>query len=814
MNVAPTSLAVPVRQNRRDSVPLPGPRAGEAPVIPDRQRARTVPDEWAASRMSREQIVSRGLEVFPTSRAMRMSGLKVVLDWLEQMPGETWQQRWLASGADAALRDWPGMVATGTGRRGGGTARPVVVRSAVHALLALDVVRPSMEWMLDQHFHFAIWTVLKARDPEAQSRMEAGFAAHDGIGGDLSKACAAVTRIMMVKGGTLADITVGDCVEYWEARRAVPRKVTEGVLFYTLLFQLGVFGPDAPPNLMAATRRGRLSCEELVDRFGIECAPIRALLIDYLGVRRPGMDYTSLTSLAANLGMLFWRDLELHHPGIASLHLDPPTVAAWKQRLGTISYDPGRAGRAREVPEVVLTHVRAFYLDVNAWAAAEPARWGPLSAPCPVSPAEVSLKKVRRRRKAEKDQRTRALAPVLPALVAAAAGDLRAAQALLDGARAVPHGHQFTVDGQTYTRVDPTAHPENGRIYAVAAGTTDRVDLRYVEERAFWTWAAVEVLRHTGIRIEEMLELTHHSFAAYTLPTTGEVVPLLQIAPSKTDTERVLLVSPELGEVLARIIARVRGTRAAIPLISLWDTPERQWSPLQPFLFQRPKSGVDRPVSGGYLRQQLQRLAAEHHLAYADGTALRFTPHDFRRIFATDALRAGLPPHIAAKVLGHQDVNVTLGYAAIYPEDVITHHRAYIARRRSLRPSEEYRELTAKEWTDFLGHFELRKVELGICTRDFGTPCIHEHACVRCPALRPDPDQQPRLAAILDNLHERLAEARHHGWGGEIAGLEVSIEAATRKMHAMDELRRTHQVTHLGMPDFRGVVGRDTAGPT
>jgi hypothetical protein len=27
-----------------------------------------------------------------------------------------------------------------------------------------------------------------------------------------------------------------------------------------------------------------------------------------------------------------------------------------------------------------------------------------------------------------------------------------------------------------------------------------------------------------------MLELTHHSFVAYTLPTTGEVVPMLQVA--------------------------------------------------------------------------------------------------------------------------------------------------------------------------------------------------------------------------------------------------------------------------------------------
>jgi hypothetical protein len=43
-----------------------------------------------------------------------------------------------------------------------------------------------------------------------------------------------------------------------------------------------------------------------------------------------------------------------------------------------------------------------------------------------------------------------------------------------------------------------------------------------------------------------------------------------------------------------------------------------------------------------------------------------------------------------------------MGYAAIYPEDVIAHHRAFIARRRGERPSEEYRDLTALEWDEFL----------------------------------------------------------------------------------------------------------------
>lgn len=141
---------------------------------------------------------------------------------------------------------------------------------------------------------------------------------------------------------------------------------------------------------------------------------------------------------------------------------------------------------------------------------------------------------------------------------------------------------------------------------------------------------------------------------------------------------------------------------------------------------------------------------------------------------------------------------------------MITHHRAFVARRRALRPSEEYRDLSPEEWDEFLTHFELRKVELGICTRDFGTPCIHKHACIRCPALRPDPAQHRRLEEILANLRDRMAEAEAHGWRGETAGLEVSIAAAEAKLASMRQLAGRHQTTFLGMPDFRPAAGRVT----
>ncbi len=179
----------------------------------------------------------------------------------------------------------------------------------------------------------------------------------------------------------------------------------------------------------------------------------------------------------------------------------------------------------------------------------------------------------------------------------------------------------------------------------------------------------------------------------------------------------------------------------------------------------------------------------------------------------TTSLMNGMPPHIAQLILGHKDINTTMGYKAVYPEEAINGHRAFIARRRDLRPSEEYRTPTDEEWEEFLGHFERRRVALGDCGRAYGTSCIHEHSCVRCPLLRVSPDQRPRLAGIRDNLIARIDEAGREGWIGEAEGLKVSLAAANAKLAQVDGLaaRRTAAVS-LGTPTFRDIAGR-TAAP-
>ncbi|MEV5129024.1 MULTISPECIES: site-specific integrase [unclassified Streptomyces] len=764
---------------------------------------------WWQTRQSRESLVERLLGLFTDPSAsltrdkMRRRGLSKALDWLEGQPGETWQDRWMASGADAAGFEWTALSLKGRGATKRHQRDELATGLAL--LVAGQAIRPSYVWLLRQRLTVMLTETRAASDPDAFQRLDQ--LAQHATASARSDALNKLTWIVIRKGGRVSDITVGDCIELTATLEEHHFRGSAGrPLFYALLKETGVLPASAPPRLRVLRIEGRRSVEQIVDGYGIECRAVRDLLVEYFTERAPELDHVSLRSIARNLCRLFWRDLEIHHPGIDSLRLAPEVAQAWKERLAHIRDAEGHPVRPRVNFRSELVFVRAFYQDIARWAADDPARWAPWVAPCPIKASECATKKSRSRVKSRMDQRTRTQLPLLPALLRAVDRQRKDAEARITAARATPAGGRFFIAGEEFER---SRSGQAGRVYATAVATVRRRNLTHEEEAAFWSWATVEVLRHTGIRIEEMLELTHHSFIAYTLPTTGEVVPMLQVAPSKTDAERLLLVSPELAEVLTAVIFRVRAGSAALPLVSAYDVFEQIWSPPMPFLFQRRYGTEDRPLTRSYIRECLVATSQSAQITVA-GDPLEWRPHDFRRIFVTDAIRSGLPPHIAAKICGHAALDTTMGYAAIYPEDVISHHRAFIARRRTERPSEEYRELTATEWDEFLSHFELRKVALGTCGRDYATPCQHENACVRCPLLLVDPTQMPRLQEIHGNLIDRLQEAKDQGWLGEVAAIETTLAAAAQKLEAMRDRAAQPSTVHLGMPDIRRDAGRSS----
>ena len=138
--------------------------------------------------------------------------------------------------------------------------------------------------------------------------------------------------ILGAKGCLLADVTVGDVLQLLEVEAVAHVSVmAHGPVFYRLLHQLGVLGADAPATLREAQAAGQRSPEELIDQYQLTCRPVRDLLVDYLKERQPALDYTSLRSLAYDLAMGFWKDIERHHPGADNLQRDcqPRPSPSW-----------------------------------------------------------------------------------------------------------------------------------------------------------------------------------------------------------------------------------------------------------------------------------------------------------------------------------------------------------------------------------------------------------------------------------------------------------------------------------------------------
>jgi integrase len=756
-------------------------------------------------RCSAEQIITRldahardrGFSEWRRQRALR--GGRLIVRWLLEHPGDGWQQRWLA--ADGDRLEWldtifdPHLVAAGRDTNVVGLA----------SLLLIRVVLPSYDMLAAYRSHTLYPEARQSIQPEAFARVVRRATDNGMLARRIDAGLNVLTRILLHTGRDLEQLTGDDFEELRQWQRQRSATSVDGIVpAWDLLRGVEIL----PKNLTyaASVRPGQRPTPELVDRYQLRCTPVRDLLVRYLEERRPSLDYVSFTQLVSMIVVAFWLDIERHHPEVDSLHLPAEVATAWKERLKYIRR-PGKAPQPRKSYLHTLVMVRGFYLDLQQWSLEDPS-WAPHAVPSPIRRTDTTgMRKERRKTIATMHQRVRERLPQLPVLVEVAERRRADQRALLALAQATPIGNDF-IHGDVRYRRTAYSNRRHGRgrpevVLVENTVTGDTVDLFATEDEAFWSWATIETLRHTGIRREELLEITHLALVSYRLAGTGEMVPLLQILPSKSNEERLLLVSPELASTLATIITRVRDRNGGIvPMISQYDRHERTFGPMLPHLFQRRRGHRNEVISTATVQNLLNATLAHAGLRDAAGEPLRFTPHDFRRMFATDAVTGGLPVHIAARLLGHEDLATTQAYLAVFQDDLIRSYRVFLNQRRSIRPEVEYREPSDEEWLEFQRHFALRKVELGTCGRPYGTPCNHEHACIRCPMLRVDPHQRNRLIEIIRNLSERIDDAQQNGWLGEKEGLTVSLEAARNKLIALDRTgnNRPAATTDLGIP--------------
>jgi len=698
-----------------------------------------------------------------------------VLTWLEHQDGDTWDERWHNSGADDLGRDWHSL----TGSRG--RIEVVEMNYAINALLVTRMIKPSHEFLRSMVRRRLPddWVLYHDRDTFTRLLDELSNVKAQPTRRLVQRLC---VEVCICSGKTLETLTSDDVVAMHRWLKA--RKSSENMrAAWHYLKKAGAL-VDEPDELIQALVTQREPLVELIDRHQVQPRPVRDAFVAYLRERQAmGADYATLRWTGNALGRSFWATIQREFPDQRDLKLTPAQANVWIQH---ISSRPD--GTPRGEAAALIGAVRNFYVEVAALAHDDPGLWAEHAHPWPISGKAVSqrFRKSRAQLTARMHERTRALSPELPILVASTATNHRYWSSMLKAATTVDRGEEFTVGDEIWTRRPPAKREYRSATVEVLSPEGKRYDLTGQEERAFWTWAVIEVLRHTGLRCGEMLSLTHLSLQPFRKPT-GEVIPLLQVAPSKTDRERVIPIAPELVSVLGQIVAR-NTVNGGIPLVRRHSAHKKTFSAPMPFLFQRRfANGRHQMIETSTVRVWLADACRRAELRYSDGSQATFTPHDFRRLFATEAMRYGMPIHIIAELLGHADLNTTRGYGAVYPEEVFREYESHIARRRAERPSTEYRQPTPGELQEFAEHFGRRRVELGDCVRPYATGCTHEHACIRCEFLQVVPEAGQRLPIIEADLNRRLDEARTNQWLGDLEQLRITIDRLHDKQTALGQ---------------------------
>ena len=162
---------------------------------------------------------------------------ELLLEWLAQFAGDTWEQRWLASGADTAPRTWKTAAFPDLEKKWQHRA----VGGGIYHLIQARVLRPSYAWLLDSpRAHPALPRFLEVNDPRALGALRALPAYREALARQQIDAEHCMARVMIRTGASMTELRGEDLLHYADVVRTSGRHRREH-LAWELLVALGVF---------------------------------------------------------------------------------------------------------------------------------------------------------------------------------------------------------------------------------------------------------------------------------------------------------------------------------------------------------------------------------------------------------------------------------------------------------------------------------------------------------------------------------------------------------------------------------------------
>lgn len=222
-----------------------------------------------------QEMLPVTMKINPVTRSKRVVGK--LLDWLEQQPGGSWQERWdlwIARG-EQDYRPHPGSSGKGVRQE---------TAYAINALIMVDAVRPSYDWMLSAR-RIRLWRDWAAyHQPETFQLVIAQSEARGGLR-DANRVVAVLAMLCIHHGKNVRDLTAED----FRGLRSVQHD--RGVAYHglpaawTACKDAGLFSNE-PSGYAELVHVAKMTPEQLVDRHGVANPDIRTVFVRYIKIGR------------------------------------------------------------------------------------------------------------------------------------------------------------------------------------------------------------------------------------------------------------------------------------------------------------------------------------------------------------------------------------------------------------------------------------------------------------------------------------------------------------------------------------------------
>lgn len=280
---------------------------------------------------------------------------------------------------------------------------------------------------------------------------------------------------------------------------------------------------------------------------------------------------------------------------------------------------------------------------------------------------------------------------------------------------------------------------------------------------------AIKVLRHTGLRVGELLDLELDSLMDFGVSGTWLRVPL-----GKLNDERAVPLDAIALEALAGWLA-VRSPQRALP--------HPRDGRLCDFVFVE----RGRRLGPGRIQQGLAQAVERCRLEGPDGQALRVVTHQLRHTWATELVNAGMSLQALMALLGHRSPEMTVRYARLASPTLRAAYDDAVGKVAKRIPLAAVGRTAFPDRLSWLAS-EMLKTRLahGYCARELAAEaCPYANICETCPNFVAGREFIPMIESQLADVRALRDDAADRHWESEVARHErvvVSLEGQLRRL--------------------------------